>query len=73
MTFLARRTCKRALESEETSIAKKRAVLTKTVEKWVLQSDRDWNTSLWLKFEHKYFREGLEAHHVSHRAYARTP
>ena len=22
---------------------------------------------------HRYFREGLEAHHVSHRAYARTP
>ena len=27
----------------------------------------------WCSHTGRYFREGLEAHHVSHMAYARTP
>ena len=31
--------------------SKKRAVSRKTMEKWVVENDRDLNTSVWLKFE----------------------
>ena len=50
-------TYKCALESEESSITKKSAVYKKTVKKWILQSDRDLNMSLWLKFEMMADRE----------------
>ena len=30
---------------------KKRAISRKTVEKWVVENDRELNTSVWLKFE----------------------
>ena len=46
----------RTRDCEESSsrtgpLTKKRAVLRKTVEKWVVENDRVLNTSVWLKFE----------------------
>ena len=38
-------------ESTEGPPAKKRAVSRRTVEKWIVENDRELNTTVWLKFK----------------------
>ena len=33
------------------SLTKKRSVQKKTIEKWIVENDKELNTSVWLKFE----------------------
>ena len=40
-----------SLSSSSVPPPKKRAVSRKTVEKWVVENDRELNTSVWLKFD----------------------